>query len=98
MVDVAAQVGDFELGSAQPLAKQVHFGCHHRKFVRGPLVRRQDFGHEFAAGEPVEHLADVAERAKQGHRKKKRQQDRARHRDGRNFRLLRKRVLQRGPD
>ena len=66
VVDVAAQVGDLELRSPQPLAKQVDFGCHHREFVRGLLVGRQDFGYEFAAGEPVQHLPDVAQRAGTG--------------------------------
>src|ERR1019366_1829814 len=37
VVDVAAQVGDFELGSAQALADQIDFGRHHREFVAGGL-------------------------------------------------------------
>ncbi len=40
----------------------------------------------------------MAERPEQGHRKKKRQQDGACHREDRNFPLLIERVLQRGPD
>ena len=65
VVDVAAQVGDFVLRAAQALAEQIDLGGHHRELVGGGLVGGQDFGLVFAAGHPIEHVADVAQRAEQ---------------------------------
>ena len=95
VVDVAAQIRNFELRAAQPLAQQIDFRGHHRKFVGGGLVGGQNFGFVFAAGDPIQHVSDVAQRAEQGHGEQKGQQDGARNGENRHFRLLIESLLER---
>ena len=98
MVDIAAQVGDFELGPPQSLAEETDFGRHHREFVGGGFAPGQNLRLVFAAGHPIEHVADVAKRAKNRHGKQERQQDGAGHGQYRYFHLFIQRVPERRAD
>ena len=71
-VDIAAQVGDFVLRAAQPLAQQAHLGGHHARarrvagFAAGGLVRLV-----FAAGHQIELVPQDAQRPERERRKQK---------------------------